>query len=213
MTRRNDRTFVEHLCRMKMILVVFLMALPLNISAAIHYSCTDRNGRQTFSDYPPEDQICTEIVLLEEATIPKTDQPVASDGESPEKKITRIAVNKNGILVPVTLGYDGQEEDIRLVLDTGASATTIYDRVANRLLVNLNKATKAQGRVVGGGTIDANRVAFDYLRIGPNTFRGRDIFIVENKDGDTSYDGLLGMDILSTMRYKIDFKNQVIIWE
>ena len=213
MTRRDPQTSVKYLRRLQRLFVVVLIALPLNIGAATHYHCADRGGLQTFSDYPLEDQVCTEMVSQEETEIPKTDRPIAPNAESPEKNITRIAVKENGILVPVTLGYDGREADIRLVLDTGASATTIYDNVAGRLLVNLNNAPKAQGRVAGGGTIDANRVTFSYLRIGPNTFRDWNIFVLENKDGDTSYDGLLGMDVLSTMRYKIDFKNQIIIWE
>jgi hypothetical protein len=36
---------------------------------------------------------------------------------------------------------------------------------------------------------------------------------VPHKGSGMRYDGLLGMDVLRGLKYKVDFKKQVIIWE
>lgn len=214
MIRTNKIKLSLCLHLLRTLLMLTLVILPVRDYAGMLYHCTDQSGHQTFSDYPLKDQMCREMMSDEEEKKTKEpDKAIESHRGSSEKKITRLISKENGIVVPATLVYEGREAEIRLILDTGASATTIYDNVADRLYVNLHTAQKAQGRVVGGGTIDARVVKFNYLRIGPNVFRDWNIFVVQNKDYDAAYDGLLGMDILSTMRYKIDLKNQVIIWE
>jgi len=68
-------------------------------------------------------------------------------------------------------------------------------------------------RVVGGAVIEAHVVRIKSLIVGPHTKRNPDIFVVPHKGFDAIYDGLLGMDVLRELKYKIDFEKQIIIWE
>jgi hypothetical protein len=55
---------------------------------------------------------------------------------------TKVTVIGNSILVPVTLVYQGNQVDVQLLLDTGASGTVINTEIADRLNVNLSTARK-----------------------------------------------------------------------
>ncbi len=109
--------------------------------------------------------------------------------------------------------YGSREVSVHLLLDTGATATAIHDEIAGRLYINLYKAKKAKGEVVGGAVIEASIIRMDILKIGPHTIRNMDIFIVPYNGSSAKFDGLLGMDVLGRLSYKIDFAKQVIIWE
>ena len=116
-------------------------------------------------------------------------------------------------MVPATLAYGGYEVDVHLVLDTGASRTTINTEIADKLSMNLSKERKTQVRVVGGAVIEARVVKLNSLTVGPHTKRDWDTFVVSHKGPAAGYDGLLGMDVLRGLKYRVDFKKQVILWE
>ena len=60
----------------------------------------------------------------------------------------------NQVLVPVVLGYDGKEVQVSLLLDTGASITTLNrDSIKKLQAVPVHKGKMI---VPGGKTIDAN---------------------------------------------------------
>jgi clan AA aspartic protease (TIGR02281 family) len=136
-------------------------------------------------------------------------ETVVSGGDEP----TKVKITGNTVLVPATLAYGGNEVDIHLVLDTGASKTTINTEVADQLSVNLSKAKKAKVRVAGGAVIEARLVKMDRLTVGPHTKRNWDMLVVPHKGPAAGYDGLLGMDVLRGLKYRVDFKKEVIIWE
>jgi clan AA aspartic protease (TIGR02281 family) len=136
-------------------------------------------------------------------------ETVVSGGDEP----TKVQIRGNSVLVPVTLVYGRNEADVHLLLDTGAAATTIHTEVADRLSLDLSRARKARVQVVGGGVIEASVVRIDSLTVGPHTKRNWNIFVVPHKGSTARYDGLLGMDVLRGLKYRVDFKKQVIIWE
>lgn len=136
-------------------------------------------------------------------------ETVVSGGD----EATKVQIRGNSVLVPVTLVYGGNEVDVHLLLDTGATATTIHSEIADQLSINLSKARKARLQVVGGGVIEASMVTINSLTVGPHTKRNWDIVVVPHKGSAARYDGLLGMDVLRGLKYKVDFKKQVIIWE
>jgi clan AA aspartic protease (TIGR02281 family) len=124
-----------------------------------------------------------------------------------------VKIRGNTVLVPVSLVFGGNEVEAHLILDTGATVTTINSEIADQLSLNLSKAKKTRVHVVGGAVIEAGVVRINSLTVGPHTKRNWDIVVVPHKGSAARYDGLLGMDVLRGMKYSIDFKKQVIVWE
>jgi len=139
----------------------------------------------------------------------RREERVVSGGNEP----TRVRIRGNAVLVPVTIVCGGREADVHLLLDTGASATTIHTGVADRLSVDLGRAKKVRVQVVGGTVLEARAVALDRLTVGPHTKRDVTVVVVPHEGPAARYDGLLGMDVLRGLEYRVDFKKQVIVWE
>jgi predicted aspartyl protease len=136
-------------------------------------------------------------------------ETVVSGGDEP----TKVKIRGNTVLVPVSLVFGGNEVDAHFILDTGAAVTTINSEIADQLSINPGKARKTRVHVVGGAVIEAGVVRIDRLTVGPHTKRNWDVVVVPHKGSAARYDGLLGMDVLRGMKYSVDFKKQVIVWE
>jgi len=139
----------------------------------------------------------------------RREERVVSGGNEP----TRVRIRGNAVLVPVTVAYGGREADLHLLLDTGASMTTIHAGVAERLSVDLGRAKKIRVQVVGGDVLEARSVALDRLTVGPHTRRDVTVVVLPHKGPAARHDGLLGMDVLRGLEYRVDFRKQVIVWE
>ncbi len=126
---------------------------------------------------------------------------------------TKVTVIGNSVLVPVTLVYQGNQADVQLLLDTGASGTVIHTEIADRLNVNLSTATKTRGRVVGGAVIEAYQVTLSRITVGPHTKENAAVLVIPHKGPAAKYDGLLGMDVLRGLKYSVDFEKQILLWE
>ncbi|PKN73987.1 MAG: hypothetical protein CVU52_06905 [Deltaproteobacteria bacterium HGW-Deltaproteobacteria-10] len=191
-------------------LVFCVLFIPVITYAGTFYRCIDKGGDETLLDFPLEGQACKQIRTPEEAPERQSEnQTVVSS----DYKITKIIVRGNQVLVPAVLIYGNKEVGVHLLLDTGATATAIHDEIAGRLYINLYTAKKAKGEVVGGAVIEARVIRMDVLKIGPHIIRNMNIFVVPYTGFSAKFDGLLGMDVLGRMSYKIDFAKQVIIWE
>jgi hypothetical protein len=75
---------------------------------------------------------------------------------SSSAKETKVTVKGNQVLVPVTLGYGGREVQVSLLLDTGASITTLNREAVKKF--QLTQPQRAKLIVPGGKTIDADVV-------------------------------------------------------
>ncbi len=127
--------------------------------------------------------------------------------------MTKVTVIGNSVLVPATLEYRGNQTDIQLLLDTGASWTVINTEIADRLDLNLGSARKVQVQVVGGQVIEAHMVTLNSLTVGPHTKNNARIAVIQHTGPRVRYDGLLGMDVLRGLKYKIDLEKQLMLWE
>ncbi len=183
---------------------------PATINAAMFYHCLDDGGNEMLVDGPVDGWNCKPMETYDE-------EPSDRDGKkaeaAPEEKITKITVKGNQVFVPVKLAYEGREIEAKLLLDTGASATTIHPNVADRFYMNLHKMQKVKAQVVGGNVLEASVVKMDYLKIGPHTVNPCTVYVVPNEGNRLAFDGLLGMDVLGGFSYRIDLKKQAIIWE
>ncbi len=125
-------------------------------------------------------------------------------------KETRVAIKGNRVLVPATLGHGGRETQVTLVLDTGAAITTLNRDAVKKF--QLGTTRKAKLVVADGNTIDADLVRFNYIKVGPHRVANLHAGIIDYKGLSGDYQGLLGMNFLKGVDYKIDFQRQVIIW-
>lgn len=192
------------------LVLVFVLFIPLVVYAGTFYRCLDKDGNETLLDFPADGQTCTQMGTYEEMTGGQRENKAVV---SPNDKVTKIIVRGNQIFVPVTLVYGSEEVNVNLLMDTGATGTTIHSEIADKLYINLYETKKTKGEVVGGGIIEASIVKMDILKIGPHAIRNKNIFFVPYEGHAAKFDGLLGMDVLGKLNYELDLAKKVITWE
>ena len=128
-----------------------------------------------------------------------------------EKTETRVILEGNRILVPVTFNNDGIEVEVTLLLDTGASQIVLNRQVADQL--NIVAIQKGLAQVAGGSHIQTMLGKVSYIKVGPYKMEDAGVLIIPHEGAPVSYSGLLGMNFLKNVEYSIDYKNQVIRWK
>lgn len=128
------------------------------------------------------------------------------------KTETDVLIAGNAVLVPVKLGYKKQELSTWLIFDTGATTTTLNKSVGNKLgiiPIDSEKITIADGTV-----IDTQKAILDYMIVGPYRMDNLQTVIIDHKNDSSSnmVKGLLGMNFLKNVNYKIDFDRKKIKW-
>jgi hypothetical protein len=157
-------------------------------------------------------QLASELLArIESYAAPKGYRQVGSPGDS-GGTLTKVAIVGNMVLVPVTLRNGERSVEATLILDTGASITTITSELASRLNIDMGQTTKTLGMVVGGTFVKAWQTRLNSVSVGPHTKNDMAIDIIEHKGPEVPYDGLLGMDFLRNRKYHVDFTNRVINW-
>ena len=128
-----------------------------------------------------------------------------------EKMQTRVIVEGNRILVPVTLVNNGIEVVVDLLLDTGASQIVLHREVAQQL--NIVALKKGLAQVAGGQNIYVESGEISMFKVGPFSMQNASVLIISHEGEAVSYSGLLGMNFLKSVPYTIDYENQVIHWQ
>jgi predicted aspartyl protease len=128
-----------------------------------------------------------------------------------QSDLTPVVIKGNQVLVPVTLSYRGRSSQSMLLLDTGASVTTINERFAAQLGVGPSDTRPETSTVADGRRVSSCSFVADTLAVGPKSLPQHRTSIMPGSGG-AGYDGLLGMDFLKNLRYHVDFSRNVIEW-
>ncbi len=124
---------------------------------------------------------------------------------------TPVDIIGNKVLVPVTIHSRGRSKKLKLVLDTGASIIALHRPAVESL--HFGKIKTAKARVAGGGIIDTQEVVLERIQVGPHTKTGLTAGILEFPGNGGRHQGLLGMNFLRDLHYRVDFKRRVLVWQ
>ena len=141
----------------------------------------------------------------------KSDEKKATAEQHPPTAATPVRVANNQVLVPVKIGYRGLETDVVMLLDTGANVTIIHQEVADAL--GLRWPKRATMQVVGGQRLRAGIGTLGHVMLGSLRLEDVEVGIINHEGGALPYAGLLGMNVLRQVAFKIDLKNQMITWQ
>ncbi len=193
---RSGKTIIAALS----LIMLFFTVIAATIADAEFYKYTDRNGTIHFVDDPGK-------IPRQYAKKVKS----YSSGQS-AGSVTNVRIVGNQVLVPVTLGYNGNRVQATLLLDTGATVTAVDSEIVAGLNLENSKTRSISGRVAGGGTVSGRLARIDFIEVGPHRIPDFDIAAIPHDGPRENHDGLLGMNFLRNYHYKIDFENQQILW-
>lgn len=128
-----------------------------------------------------------------------------------EQSSTSIRIVSGRVVVPVTMKAGGTTVRLELVLDTGATHTTIHDGVLSRFPIDSKGFKSSQAILADGRIIRSRSARIDSLAVGPHSLASMDLEVIPFQ-GNGIHDGLLGMDFLGRHRYQIDMEHAVIRW-
>ena len=132
---------------------------------------------------------------------------------SPEThgNVTPVAINGNRVVVPVTISFRGRSVEAKLLLDTGASTTTVNGRLVSLLGVEASDVRAGKATLADGRSVSSYMFVADSLAVGSHSLSQVRTSVLPGSGGG-EYDGLLGMDFLKNFRYHVDFDRSVIEW-
>lgn len=185
--------------------------VPSNKDGEFIYSWVDENGIKQFSNVKPTGHKKDLKVTKAYNSAPSEKlNRRASLSSVNNVKESRVYVQDNQVLVPVKLGNNGKEVSTLLLLDTGATITSIHDDLAYKfrgLDYRSSKTTIADGSIV-----KTKRTNFDYIIVGPYRINNFNTTVIDYKGYSGNSKGLLGMNFFKKVKYQVDYKRQVIKW-
>lgn len=124
---------------------------------------------------------------------------------------TKVFLRGRHVLVPVRIRHKGRTLTLKLLLDTGASLVTLHKNAVKRL--HFSNVRRVHFSSASGQTIPADLVELQEIRFGPIRKKNMAAGIIDyHQSGVRDYDGLLGMNALQGLDYRVDYDKQTIRW-
>jgi hypothetical protein len=137
--------------------------------------------------------------------------PAATQPGELIEHVTPVLIKNNRAYVQATIGYGVLETEVLLVLDTGASVTTLFRPAVERIFMRgLNRTT---GRTASGDVVSVELATVDFIEVGPHRKERLKAGIVDINESSVDYDGLLGMNFLRGLDFRIDYDRGLIVWK
>jgi clan AA aspartic protease (TIGR02281 family) len=124
---------------------------------------------------------------------------------------TAVKVQNNQIWVPVTLAHNGRTVTASLLLDTGATNTSISPALARRLGVQSAETISGKATLADGRMVQTAHVVVDTVSVGPKAKRDLNVQIMPRAGDEET--GLLGMNFLGEFPHIIEAKAGIIRWQ
>ena len=170
-------------------------------SSADFFQYTDKNG--------------TVVIVDDEGKIPESYRKQTKTTKTAKNSAatkTAVRIQSNKVFVPVTLSYRNKTVEAVMLLDTGASTTTLSTEMAQRLGIRPESTEPGMSRVADGRVLQTFIASLDYLAVGPKIKSGIQITIIPSSGPALPFDGLLGMNFLGDFSYQLDMNNEMINW-
>jgi len=196
---------------------MLMIAVEASATATL-FECVDSQGRVVFTDSPHQLLAChtLDVSSLHHSPPPSVPTSVHSrsqpDADVPasspaplldESEVVTVPVERMGTILVISATLNGSRQ-ARFIVDTGASQTVISRRIAFDLDLYARAPTTPVTLHTAAGTVQAEAVVLDSLRIADAEVRNSPVLIHDLPDLPLAVDGLLGLSFLSAYQVTLD---------
>jgi hypothetical protein len=178
----------------------------------IMYKYVDKNGITFWVD--TESNIPDEYRKSTTQNKETVEKPKTASEQIPVDKphySTKISIVNNVIIVPVVFRNKGRKVKAKMILDTGASVTTMYANLASQLHLNKNKLTRAMSINANGVPSDSLLTKVDHIEVDNKILANSEVVVIPSHS-NIGADGLLGNSFLRFFNFTIDYEKQLLRW-
>jgi len=214
--------------------IIIFVAVAASATGKEYFKYTDQNGIVFWLDdkskippplpiqYKYEDKNGITFWVDAESKIPDAYRKKVTPGTEPKSASeqipvdrpqysTKISIVNNVIIVPVVFRNKGRKVKARMILDTGASVTTLYSALASQLNLNKNKLTKARSINANGVPSDSLLTKVDHIEVDDKILANSEVVVIPSHS-NIGADGLLGNSFLRFFNFTIDYEKQLLRW-